>query len=201
MAEYCTLPPCEKCGSTLYIADEKAGEWKCVKCQLEQDRVSRWQGGPKPPIARWPSSEADNTLIRSFFPATFDPIAEAVAVGVGKIFIGDRGDGSNASFHAETRSIRINPCADWGSRAAAYNDCYPDLGLTAEDAIVFVFLHECGHAMRRDYCLKKPIRSFQCLPDRPLVPEDLTALLLINYEEEKADEYAMERFLKWKRGE
>ena len=196
---YAALPPCDRCRSTLYYADEEAGEWKCLKCQLEQERVSRWQGEPKPPIAYWPRSGADNEIIRSFFPATFDPFTEAVAAGVERIFVGDRGDGTNASHHAPSRSIRINPDADWESRAAAYNDSYPDLGLTAEDAIVFVFLHECGHAKRREFCLKKPIQSFQCLPDRPLVPEDLAALLMVNHEELKADEYAIERFRKWKK--
>jgi hypothetical protein len=196
--EYAVLPPCEKCKSTLYFADEEAGEWKCIKCRLDQDRLDRWQGGPKPPIACWPRSGADNEIIRSFFPPTFNPFAEAVAAGVKLISIGDAGNGIAASHHAETRSIRISPVADWEERAISYNERYPDLGLTAADAIVFVFFHELGHATRREYCLKKPIRGFDYLPDRPLVPEDLAALVGVTYEEMEADKYAIERFRKWK---
>jgi hypothetical protein len=152
-----------------------------------------------------------------FFPASFPFAEEAARAGVKAIRFGLDSKGAGGSYNPFTEEIQIDPGTDWEKYAATVNARFPGLDVTPEDAIVFLFFHELGHASRREHYLKlrtgrldhlgTPGFSLDILVAMRESPEYLAGQLPFVDEwiqilagEKAANAYAAERFRKWKRG-
>jgi hypothetical protein len=93
--------------------------------------------------------------LQRLFPPGFPWLTEAKKAGVGKIELtDDKLFGTVAGFDPEENTIRINSGADWGKIARLIEQRHHGLKILSEkEAVAFVFLHECGHARRRDRSL------------------------------------------------
>ena len=140
---------------------------------------------------------ANIAKVQSLFPRGFPVITEGLKAGVGKIRLRKSLLGIPAFFDPETNEIEIDPEADWKKLAAGINARYPWLGVTPEDAPVFMYLHECGHARRREHVLAMPHRNLRGIRGSAFFLMDQ---IVIGEEEEAADDYARERFRKWREG-
>jgi hypothetical protein len=145
-----------------------------------------------------PTSLADLRAVQALFPATFSPFAEALKAGVKTIRLRKSSLGITAAYFPEEEAIELDPSADWKKLAAGINARRPGLGVDAENAIVFLFTHECGHARRRQHVLGMQHRNLRGIGHSSLYFADHLA---IGQEEFEADEYAAERFRNWKRGQ
>lgn len=145
-----------------------------------------------------PDPLASLRAVQALFPATFSPLAEALKAGVKMIRLRKSYLDIPASYLAEEEEIELDPGADFKKLAAGINARHPGLGVTEQDAIVFTFLHECGHARRRKHVLGMQHRNLRGIGHSSLFFMDQLA---IGEEEYQADEYAKERFKKWKRGQ
>jgi hypothetical protein len=143
-----------------------------------------------------PTSLADVRRVQSLFPATFSVLAEALRADVKSIRVRSSSLGIPAAYFAEEEEIELDPAADWKKLAVQINARHPGLGVTPEDAIVFTFLHECGHARRRQHVLSMQHRNLRKIGHSSLYFMDRLA---IGQEEYEADEYAAMRFRIWKR--
>jgi hypothetical protein len=120
-----------------------------------------------------------------------------MAAGVKRIEARESLLGLPASYDPEEERITFDLRADWKKAAAEINARHPGLGVTEEDALVFAFLHECGHARRRHHVLKMQHRNLRWIGNSSLFLMDQIA---VGEEEMHADDYAKERFRKWKAG-
>lgn len=133
--------------------------------------------------------------VQALFPPGFNAVAEALKAGVCSIRL-KKGIlfGINASFDPEEMAIDINLEAD-REKIVATARRRTGVEIKVEEAFAWVLLHEIGHCLRRKQLLAMPRRN--TIGGRDLSIFDREE---IDREESAADEYAKERFRKWKRG-
>lgn len=133
--------------------------------------------------------------MQDLFPPGFPAVPECLKAGVRTVRL-KKGIlfGINASFDPEEMAIDINLEADREKIVATVRR-RTRIEIKAEEAFAWLLLHELGHCLRRKQVLSMSRRSTFGGGDLSFFDREE-----IDREESAADEYAKERFRKWKRG-
>jgi hypothetical protein len=137
--------------------------------------------------------------LQALFPPGFNVAAECLRAGIEKIELASTGvySKSPGMYCAEGKTIRLDPDLtdhDRAQLARKINHRHRGLGVTSEDVFVFVVLHELGHHVRRRNLLAMDRRNM--LGGGLGLAEGETICM----EEHEAEQFAMRRFVEWKKG-
>jgi hypothetical protein len=143
-----------------------------------------------------PDPLADLARFQALLPPGFPAVSECLKAGVltarlrkGVLY------GISSFFDPEEMAIEIDPDAD-REKIVAIAKRRTGVKVGVEEAFVWLLLHEIGHCLRREHVRTMQRRNLLGTVGFSLFFMDWIA---VDEEERLADEYAAERYRKWKR--